>query len=199
MNKSLILASGSSIRQQMLQNAGIEFHTEVARIDEGSVKASLLAAGANPVDVADRLAEMKALRISGKNPGAIVIGSDQVLEFDGQILSKPKDLPAARTQLCQLRGKTHKLLSAAVIAKDSTVTWRHVGKVRLKMRDFSDEYLTDYLGRLGSDALNTVGSYKLEAEGIRLFERIDGDYFTVLGMPLLEILNHLTTIGAINK
>ena len=122
-----------------------------------------------------------------------------MLEFQGQLINKPTSLKDARDQLILLRGKPHKLLSAAVIVRDGQPLWRHVGAVRLWMRDFSDEYLDAYLSRLGDEALTTVGAYKLEAEGVRLFSRIEGDYFTVLGMPLLEVLNYLTETGVLEK
>jgi len=199
MQKHLILASASEIRREMLENAGVEFTTSVARIDEESIKSSLLAENASPQDIADTLAEMKALRVSAKNPEALVIGSDQVLEFQGQLINKPTSLKDARDQLILLRGKPHKLLSAAVIARNGQPLWRHVGAVRLWMRDFSDGYLDAYLSRLGDEALTTVGGYKLEAEGVRLFTRIEGDFFTVLGMPLLEVLNYLTETGVLEK
>jgi septum formation protein len=199
MRNRIILASGSEIRREMLLNAGLDFVVEVARIDEQSLKASLLSENASPRDIADHLAEMKALRVSRKFPGAIVIGSDQVLEHKGQILNKPENMDAARAQLCQLRGEKHKLLSAAVVVKDGQPLWRHVGQTRLWMRGFSDQHLEAYLARQGNDVLSSVGSYKLEGEGIRFFSKIEGDYFNVLGMPLLELLNYLAITGVIEK
>lgn len=199
MTPLIFLASASPTRIAMLENAGVPFTPQAARIDELAVKQAMLAEGAKPRDVADALAEMKAQRISAKNPGALVIGSDQVVELNGTLLSKPENLTEARAQLISLRNQEHKLLSAVVIVKDGQPQWRHVGQARLWMRDFSDTFLTAYLDRLGNDATATVGSYKLEAEGIRLFSRIEGDYFTILGMPLLEVLTYLTTIGALPK
>ena len=193
MTEKLILASGSFIRRQMLEKAGLNFQTEDAKVDEDSLKVSLIAEGASPRDIADTLAEMKALRVSGRHPGTLVIGSDQVLEFNGEILSKPASISQARGQISSLRGRSHKLLSAVVIVRDGHPIWRHVGDARLSMRDFSDQYLDDYLSRNGDSCLASVGGYKLEEEGVRLFEKIEGDYFTILGMPLIELLNYLTT------
>lgn len=199
MQSQIILASASKIRASMLVNAGVNFTTQVARIDEDAIKAALLAEKASPCDVADQLAEMKALRVSRKSPEAIVIGSDQVLSFDKQILSKPVDLAAAREQLLQLRGHKHVLYSAAVIVQNGQPIWRYVAKVRLFMNAFSEEYLDAYLARMGDEVLQTVGSYKLEGEGVRLFSKIEGDYFSILGMPLIETLGQLARMDAIEK
>lgn len=183
----------------MLSDAGIDFISEPARIDEMAVKASLLNEGANPQDIADALAELKALRISARYPDAMVIGSDQVLELKGQILNKPETHLAARQQLISLRNKTHKLLAAVVIVKNSTPQWRFVGKARLHMRDFSDEFLDTYMANQGGSILQSVGAYRLESEGARLFSKIDGDFFTILGMPLIETLNYLSDTGTLAK
>jgi len=199
MTDPIILASQSQARQAMLTAAGVAFTSQTARVDETAIKQALLAEGAKPRDIADALAELKALRVSAKMPGAWVIGSDQVLDLKGKLLSKPKDLAAAREQLCQLRGQAHKLFSAAVIVKDGQPVWRHVGQVRLTMREFSDRFLEEYLTRQGDDIFGTVGAYKLEGEGVRLFNQIEGDYFAVLGMPLLEVLNYLSQTGALPK
>lgn len=195
----IILASASSARRQMLAQAGITFKTRVARIDEESVKSSLMAEKALPKDIADTLAEMKAARVASQNPGAVVIGSDQVLDLDGLVLSKPVNLAQARAQLVQLRNRQHKLISAAVIYQNNIPIWRHAGETTLWMRDFSDLYLDQYLERTGAELFQTVGGYKLESEGVRLFSRIQGDYFNVLGMPLVEILNYLSASGIIEE
>lgn len=198
MKKPLILASGSETRARLLRNAGVDVQVIAPRIDEDSVKTALLAEGAPPRDIADTLAEMKARKISDKNPGALVLGCDQVLDHAGALLSKPASRDEALSQLRALRGQRHQLLSAAVIHQDGRPVWRHVGVVRMVMRDVSDAYLDGYLDRAWPGIADSVGSYKLEAEGVRLFSRIEGDYFTVLGLPLLEILAYLTLRGELD-
>lgn len=199
MSIHIILASGSVIRSQMLSQAAVEHDVQVARVDEEMIKSSLVAEGAPPRDIADALAEMKAAKISEKNPGALVIGCDQVLEHGGKLLSKPVSEEDALAQLTSMRGDRHTLLSAAVIYENGKPLWRHVGVVRLRMRDASDAYLQGYVTRNWSSIQHAVGAYKLEEEGVRLFSRIEGDYFNVLGMPLLEILNYLTLRGDIDQ
>lgn len=193
----ILLASGSVIRAQLLRNAGVPFEVRPARVDEEMAKQALLAEGARPRDIADALAEMKAARTSAKHPGALVLGCDQVLDHGGTLMSKPQDMEEARTQLRALRGQRHQLLSACVIYEDGRPVWRHVGVVRLAMRAFSDAYLDGYLERNWDSIRHSVGGYKLEEEGVRLFSSIQGDYFTVLGLPLLEVLNYLTTRGVL--
>lgn len=198
MTQHIILASTSEIRRSLLENAGVSVRTEVARIDEEMIKAALEAEGAHPRDIADALAEGKARKVSLKHPEAIVIGCDQVLDFKGRIYSKPQSMNEAKEHLKSFRNNTHALLSAAVIYENGEPKWRHVGVVRLAMRDFSDNYLEDYVTRNWGSIRHSVGGYKLEEEGVRLFSRIDGDYFTVLGMPLIELLNYLTLRGVLN-
>lgn len=194
----IILASGSSTRKTLLSNAGLTFRAQPARIDEAAIKAALLSEKASPRDVADALAEFKARKISEKEPGAVVIGSDQVLDFHGAVLAKPADRQAVADQLRALRGKQHSLLSAVVVYENAKPVWRHVGQVRLKMRDISDSFLEAYIDRNWPGIGDSVGGYKLEEEGIRLFTRIEGDYFTVLGLPLLDLLGFLTQRGVID-
>ena len=197
MPQTLILASGSQIRQHLLIQAGLTFEVQRPRVDEDMVRQSLLAEGAGPRDIADALAEMKALRISEKQPEALVIGCDQVLDLAGQVLSKPETREEAERQLMTLRGKRHSLLSAVVICQQGKPIWRHIGQVRLMVREFSEDWLTGYLDRNWPDISDSVGGYKLEKEGVRLFSRVDGDYFTVLGLPLLDLLSYLALRGDI--
>ena len=199
MSVPIILASGSSIRAQLLRNAGVPFTVQTARVDEDTAKRSLLAEDATPRDIADTLAEMKARKVSDKTPGAMVLGCDQVLDFEGQLLSKPETPGDAFAQLKAMRGKRHMLLSAAVLYQNGEPIWRHLGQVRLRMRMSSDAYLRDYVDRNWDSIRHAVGAYKLEEEGVRLFATIDGDYFNVLGMPLLELLNYLAVKGVIDQ
>lgn len=195
MARQIVLASGSAIRGQMLSNAGIAFEAIVPRVDEEMIKIALQAEKATPRDIADALAETKARKIGGKHPDKLVIGCDQVLDFDGQILSKPQTPEEAKKQLKVLRGKRHSLLSAVVVYHELEPLWRHVGQVRLYMRDISDSYLNEYVDRNWPSLQSSVGGYKLEEEGVRLFSRIEGDYFTILGLPLIEMINYLTASG----
>ncbi|RRH77870.1 Maf family protein [Falsigemmobacter faecalis] len=197
MMTELILASASAIRAELLARAGVDVTLHPARIDEEAIRAALEAEGATPRDQADALAEMKARKVAGRFPGAVVIGCDQVLDFKGQVFSKPGDRDAARSQLQTLRGQTHKLLSAVVVYEGEKPVWRHVGEVRLTMREFSDDYLEAYLARNGTSVLDSVGGYKLEEEGVRLFSAVQGDYFTVLGLPLVALLGYLAQRGMI--
>ena len=199
MSQELILASGSEIRAQLLRNAGLQFAVIPARVDEEMVREALVAENAPPRDIADGLAELKARKMSDKNPGALVIGCDQVLSFDKQLLSKPTCREEAREQLIQMRGNRHELLSAAVICEAGKPVWRYVGSVRLTMRRFSDAYIDGYIERNWDSIRNSVGAYKLEEEGVRLFTQIDGDYFTVLGLPLLDLLSYLGLRGVIEQ
>lgn len=193
----LILASASAIRQQLLANAGIPVQAIPARVDEEAIRAALEAEGAKPRDMADTLAEMKARKLAERHPDAVVIGCDQVLDFQGRVFSKPETPDAARAQLTALRGQTHRLFSAVVLYQSARPVWRHMGEVRLTMRAFSDAYLDDYLFRNWDEVRHCVGAYQLEGEGARLFSQVEGDYFSVLGLPLLPLLNYLGQRGLI--
>ena len=175
MGAQIILASKSAARRAVLTGAGVPFEVAVAGVDEDAVKTAMLAQGATPRDVADALAEIKAVKISAGRPG-FVIGSDQTLEFEGQLYDKAENLPAARARLTAMRGKPHRLHSAVVVAKDGTPIWREIVSATLTMRDFSDDFLD-------------VGCYRLEGPGAQLFSKIEGDYFAILGLPLMGLLD----------
>jgi septum formation protein len=191
-----VLASKSAARRAVLTGAGVPFDVAVAGVDEDAVKASLLAEGASPRDVADALAELKAIRVSRARDG-FVVGSDQTLEFDGKLYDKAGDLAAARERLKLLRGKPHKLHSAVVVAKDGAPIWRDLSTATLTMREFSDDFLEAYLATEGAEALGSVGCYRLEGPGAQLFSAIEGDYFAILGLPLLGLLDFLRQHGAL--
>ena len=193
----LILASASPIRLHLLQNAGLTLTAQPARIDEAALRASLTAEAATPRDIADALAEAKARKLAQRHPTALILGCDQVLAFQTQILSKPVTQTDARHQLQTLRGQTHQLHSALVLYHDARPVWRHIGTASLTMRPFTDAFLDDFLARGGEGLLGSVGCYRLEDDGVQLFSRIDGDYFTILGLPLMGLLDLLRRHGAL--
>jgi septum formation protein len=195
---SLVLASGSASRRRMLEAAGLTFEVEPPRVDEESAKASLRAAGMKPRDQADALAELKALSVSRRRP-EFVIGADQMLAIEGDVLDKPKDIAEARAHLVRLRGKTHELFTAATVAREGVIIWRHIDTPRLKMREFSAAFADRYLEQAGEAALASVGAYQLEGLGAQLFERVDGDFFSVLGLPLLPLLAFLRQNGIVSR
>ena len=194
----IILASASTIRRQMLENAGIRVDALPARVDEDTIRAALEAEGAKPRNIADALAEMKARKLGERHPSSLVIGCDQVLHYDGEIWGKPETPDAARSQLQRLRGRTHRLVSAVVLYEQAKPVWRHVEEASLTMRSFSDGFLDDYIARNWDDIRHSVGAYQLEREGARLFAAVDGNHFTILGLPLLPLLNYLSQRGFIS-
>jgi septum formation protein len=194
-----VLASKSRSRAAVLAGAGVAFETEDSEVDEGALKAGLLADGAGPREVAERLGEAKALAVSARRPDALVIGADQTLDLGGALYDKPADLAEARRHLTAMRGRGHALHGGVVAAERGEVVWRTTETSRLWMRAFSDAFLDGYLARGGEALLASVGAYQLEGEGAQLFERIEGDYFAILGLPLLPLLAFLRGRGAIPK
>lgn len=195
---SLILASSSATRLQLLKSAGVNVTALPARIDEDAVRRGLEVEGAKPRDIADTLAEMKARKVADRHPEAFVLGCDQVLAFKGKAWGKAETLEDARSQLAELRGQRHSLLSALVLYHEAKPIWRFVGEVHLTMRPVSDNYLDAYLTRNWEQVRHCVGAYMLEGEGARLFSAIEGDYFTVLGLPLLPLLGYLGDRGIVD-
>jgi septum formation protein len=190
------LASKSAARAQVLAAAGVEFETIGAGVDEAAAKEGLSAEGASPREVAEALAELKAMTASRERTG-LVIGADQTLDLEGRLFDKAETMAEARERLQMLRGRTHRLHSAVVVAQDGAVIWREVPAATLTMRTFSDDFLDAYLARHGDALLGSVGCYRLEDDGVQLFERIDGDYFTILGLPLIGLLHLLRREGAL--
>lgn len=194
---AVILASGSAVRAKLLTAAGVDFDVVAPHVDEEAVKESLLAEKAPPRDIADALAALKASKVSMSRPGALVIGADLVLVFEGELISKQADIPAARALLKRLAGKTHELVGSVALAKDGAVIWRHVSRAELTMRAFSDAFLDGYLARGGEAILSSVGCYFLEGEGVQLFSQVTGDYFTILGLPMIPLMGALREFGAL--
>lgn len=195
----IVLGSGSRARRQMLAAAGLSFVVETSNINEPSIRADTLATDSTmaPARLAQLLARAKALDVSARHPDSTVIGGDQILAMAGEIITKPRSIEAARDTLVRLRGRMHELHSAVAVANKEEITFTHVATARLLMRNFSDEFLDDYLRRVGSEVQQSVGAYQLEALGVQLFEEIEGDYFTILGMPLLPLLRELRKRGLV--
>jgi septum formation protein len=196
---TIVLASESAARQRLLIASGIAAIADAARIDEGDVKRAFRAEGRQAADCALALAAKKAETVAPRHADAVVIGADQILECDGLWFDKPHDLDDARVQLRALRGRAHELATAVVAVRGGTVAWRHVERARLVMRDLSDDFLDAYITAMGEDLCRTVGGYQLEGLGAQLFARIDGDYFAILGLPLLPLLDFLRSAGAMPR
>ena len=198
MRPELILASSSASRQTLMRNAGLTFTVMPADIDERAIDQALEKTGAKPDEVATELAEVKALAVSVLKPEALVIGCDQTMALGDHIYHKPATMTDAHAHLASLSGKMHRLNCAAVIARGGEVIWRSLTVADLTVRDLTDEFIRQHLQRVGERALTSVGAYQLEGEGIQLFTSIEGDYFTILGLPLLPLLTQLRELGTID-
>jgi septum formation protein len=188
----IILASTSASRQQMLRAAGVSFEAVAPHVDEEALTAGLVAEAAPPRDIADALAEAKAVKVSRRFPGALVLGSDTVLAYGkNAMLDKPKSLDELAQHLRTLSGREHHLISAAVMAQDGKAVWRIIDTPKLTMRPLSEAFIADYVARVGDKVLTSVGGYHLEGLGAQLFAHISGDYFSILGLPLLPVLDYL--------
>lgn len=198
MTEKIVLASSSPFRMALLRNAGLDAEPIPADLDERALEAPLLESGAGAEDVALVLAEAKATAVSEAYPARLVIGCDQTLSLGDTIFHKPADMEGARRHLLALSGRTHHLNSAVILARGGEVLWRHVSIASLTMRQLDPGFIGRHLARVGAKALSSVGAYQIEGEGIQLFEKIEGDYFTIVGLPLLPLLAELRTLGAID-
>ena len=196
MGAPIILASGSAIRRQILTDAGVEFEVVTKTIDEDALKGALLDEGVSPRDIADALAEAKSVAVSRVRDG-LVIGADQVLVVDGKLHDKPKSREEARERLKLLRGRTHKLMGATVVSEGGRAVWRSLAITKLTMREFSNAFLEDYLDREGDLVTKSVGAYRFEGLGAQLFTHVEGDFFAILGLDLLPLLDYLRIRGAV--
>lgn len=193
----VVLASASRARLELLRRAGIDVRAEPARVDEAEVKAALRAENAEVAAAAETLAELKSQRVSRRAPGALVIGADQILECEGRWFDKPADRAGAAEHLRALSGKTHALVTAACVVRDGVRLWHHREAPRLTMRPLDEDFIESYLDAAGAEALQTVGAYRLEGRGAQLFTKVTGDYFTILGLPLLPLLGFLREQGVL--
>jgi septum formation protein len=190
----LILASGSAIRREILDGAGLEYEVIVRPVDEAAIKEAMLADGARLRDIADALAETKAMRVSRQEPG-LVIGADQIMVMDDTLFDKPKDMAEARARLLSMRGKKHELIGAVVICENGAPVWRHICRTKLWVREFSEEFLDWYIETEGDALTKSVGAYRFEGPGSQLFEKVEGGFFAILGLDLLPVLDYLRTRG----
>ena len=192
----IILASGSAIRRKLMTDAGLDFEVIMKPVDEAAIKDSMLSESVRLRDIADALAEVKSLRVSRIEDG-LVIGADQIMVMDNQLFDKPKTIDEARERLKLMRGKTHYLMGAVVISENGKPVWRHMAKTKLTMRAFSDTFLEDYLEKEGELVTKSVGAYRFEGLGAQLFSHVEGDFFSILGLSLLPVMDYLRTRGAI--
>ena len=195
----VVLASGSRPRAEMLANAGVFFVTDAPAVDESAIKNAMRASGADAAATAEALAATKAQQVSRRHPDSLVIGADQMLVCDEEWFDKPEDAAAARRHLERLRGRSHELVSAVSVVQAGTVIWHHVDRATMTMRPFSDDFIAEYLDKMGEKITATVGAYELEGLGAQLFSRIAGDCFTILGMPLLPLLDFLRGHGVLSE
>jgi len=193
---SITLASGSKIRAQILNEAGVSFEVISKPVDEAAIKTAMLSENARLRDIADALAEAKSMRVSRKTEG-LVIGADQIMTMDGVLFDKPPTIAAARERLLTMRGKAHKLIGAMVICEGGVPVWRHISVVTLHVREFSDAWLDDYISAEGDLMTKSVGAYRFEGLGAQLFSKVDGDSFSIMGLSLLPLLDYLRLRGAI--
>ena len=198
MKQELILASSSASRQMLMRNAGLTFSAIPADIDERALDEQLEKNGAKPEEVALELAKAKALSVSALHPQALVLGCDQTMALGARVYHKPKTMAEAEAHLLSLSGKVHRLNSAAVLARGGDVVWQTISSAELSVRTLSAEFVSRHLQRVGEKALSSVGAYQLEGEGIQLFTSIEGDYFTILGLPLLPLLMKLRDMDVID-
>lgn len=193
--EEIVLASGSAVRRRLLENAGIPHVVDAADLDEGTIKNDELKRAATPEAIARRLAHEKALAVARRHPGRAVLGADQVLVLDDRIYDKPRDLAEARKHLMAFKGRAHVLISAWALVRNDRILADGASAATLHMHSFSDGFLDTYLATAGNGILSSVGCYRLEERGLQLFERIEGDYFTVLGLPMLPLLAALRNEG----
>ena len=196
MTTTLVLASTSPTRQRLLENAGVPFEAIAPGVDEEAVRQAMSANGTSASDMADALAELKAVKV-GRRTSRLTLGSDQTLELDGACLAKPETLEVLKTQILSLRGRVHRLHAAAVLVEQGVSVWREVKTATMTMRDFSSAFLDRYLEAVGRDVMGSVGGYHVEGLGLQLFERIEGDHFAVLGLPMVGLLQQLRQRGVI--
>lgn len=197
--QTVVLASGSAVRAALLRSAGVSTTVDIPGVDEAEIKAGMLAEGADAAAIAETLAQLKAQRVSQRHRQQLVVGADQVLSCDGRLYDKPGTLTEAREQLLSLRGRRHQLSSAVALVRGGNRLWHHIGRATLTMREFSEDFLDHYLQATGKAVCEIVGGYQLEGLGSQLFADVDGDYFTILGLPLLPLLDILREQGVLRR